>query len=330
MKKACSLLFFIVFSLSIKAQELYNLTLPASTIPKGAMGVRLFDESYSEQGLIRKITVLKVMYGVTPKLTVTLSGVASDYHSLYLPVDFILHDHSGGGAPPSANLPQATPNPYIFAGGDLYAQYRFLASDGQNSHFRVAAYGEGSYIRIASHLGEPELLTHNSGFGAGIISTYLKSHFAGTVTLGCVIPTEYQGNAFDKYGGVFPTTIKYGNAIDYNLALGYLLFPRHYKSYEQSNINLYLEFLGKSYGAAQVTQKDGVITDHIPNTAFLKAYNYMDINPGIQWIIKSSLRIDVSVGFPLINSSFLHEYPIYYIGLQRYFFFKKHISAKTD
>ena len=72
MKKACSLLFFVFLSLSIKAQELYNLTLPASAIPKGAMGVRLFDESYSEQGLIRKITVLKVMYGVTPTLTVTL------------------------------------------------------------------------------------------------------------------------------------------------------------------------------------------------------------------------------------------------------------------
>ena len=330
MKKACYLLLFVVFSLSLKAQELYNLTLPASTSPKGAMGLRLFNESYSEQGLIRKITELKVIYGLTPKLTVTLTGVASDYHSLHLPVDFILHDHSGGGAPPAANLPQATPNPYIFAGTDLYAQYRFLSSDGQNTHFRMAAYGEASYVRIASHLGEPELLTHNSGFGAGLISTYLKSHFAGTITLGYVIPTEYQGNAYDKYGGAYYTTIKYGNAVNYDLALGYLLFPRHYKTYEQSNVNLYLEFLGRSYSAAQVTQQDGVITDHIPNTPFLKADNYVDINPGVQWIIKSSLRIDMSVGLPLVNSSFIHQYPLYYIGLQRYFFFKKRNSVKSD
>ncbi len=330
MKKACSLLFVTFLSISIRAQELYNLTLPASTLPKGALGIRLFNESYSEQGLIRKITELKLMYGITSKLSVTVTGVASDYHSLYLPVDFILHDHSGGNAPPAANLPQATPNPYIFAGTDLYAQYRFLASDGQNSHFRMAAYGEGSYVRIASHLGDPELLTHNTGFGAGLITTYLKSHFAATATLGYVIPTEYAGNAFDKYGGAYYTTIKYGNAFNYDLALGYLLFPRHYKTYNQSNVNLYLEFLGRSYGAAAVTQQDGVVTDHIPNTPFLKAGNYVDINPGVQWIIKSSLRIDVSVGFPLINSSFIHQYPLYYIGLQRYFFFKKRSSAKSD
>ena len=330
MRKTFVLVLLIALSLSSKAQELYNLTLPASTIPKGALGIRLFNESYSESGLIRKITELKVMYGISSRLTVTLTGVASDYHSLYLPVDFILHDHSGGSAPPSANIPEATPNPYIFAGGDLYAQYRFLSQDGQNTHFRMAAYGEASYIRIASHLGEPELLTHNSGFGAGLISTYLKSHFAGTITLGYVVPTEYSGNSFDKYGGIFPTTIKYGNAFNYNLALGYLLFPRHYKTYEQTNVNLYLEFLGRSYGAAQVTQQDGTITNHIPNTPFLSAGNYVDLSPGIQVIIKSSVRVDVSVGFPLINSSFIHQYPLYYIGLQRYFFFRKHKSEKTD
>ena len=306
-RHCASAIFLIFLSLSSGAQELYNITLPASTLPKGLLGVRLFNESYSESGLIRKITVLKVMYGITPKLSVTLAGVASDYHSRYLPVDFILHDHSGGNAPPSANAPEATPNPYIFGGADLYAQYRFLSSDGQNSHFRMAAYGEGSYIRIASHLGEPELLTHNSGFGAGLITTYLKSHFAATITLGYVIPTEYKGDAFDKYGGAYPTTIKYGNAFNYDLALGYLLFPRHYKSYKQSNINLYLEFLGRSYGAAHVTQQDGVVTYHIPDNAFLKAGNYVDINPGIQWIIKSSLRVDFSVGFPLINTSFIHQ-----------------------
>ena len=194
----------------------------------------------------------------------------------------------------------------------------------------MAAFGEASYIRIASHLAEPELLTHNSGFGAGIIATYLKSHFAGTITLGYAVPTEYNGNSFDIYGGVFPTTIKYGNAVNYSLALGYLLLPRHYKNYEQSNLNVYLEFIGRSYGAAQVTQQDGTVTTRIANTSFLNAGNYIDVSPGLQWIIKSTLRIDVSVGLPLVNSSFIHQYPMYYIALQRYFYFRKHNSKKTD
>jgi len=330
MRKICFFLLVITYSLSLSAQELYNLTQPASTLPKGALGIRLFDESYSESGLIRKITVLKVMYGLTPKLSFVLSGVASDYHSLNLPLDFIKHDHVGG-APPSPNTPAPVPNPYIFNGADLYGQYRFFSSDGQNSHFRMAAYGEASKTRIASHLAEAELLTHNSGFGAGVITTYLKSHFAATATLGYIIPLAYQGNAYDIYGGAYATKIIYGNAANFDLALGYLLFPQHYKNYKQPNLNIYLEFLGKSYGAATVTQQDGIVTDHISNTIpILRAGNYVDVNPGVQYIIRSSTRIDVSVGFPLINSSYIHAYPLYYIGIQRYFFFRKHSVAKND
>ena len=324
MKRLFSIIFLFLSIQTLRGQELYNVTLPASTVPKGTLGIRIFNESYDEDGLIRKITVMKVMYGLTPKLTLTLSGVATDYHSLYLPDDFILHNHSGKGALVSANTPAVVPYPYIFGGMDLYGQYRFYSSDGQNSHFRMAAYGEGSYIRIASHLAEPELLTHNSGVGAGLIATYLKSHFAATLTLGGVLPFEYYGNSYDKYGGVYPVTFKYGNAADYDLALGYLLFPRHYKNYKQSNVNLYLEFLGKSYGSAQVTQQDGVVIYHIPNTiGILEGGTYVDVYPGIQWIIQSSLRIDLSVALPLINYSYLHEYPIYYLVVQRYFSFKK-------
>ncbi len=330
MQKILFLLLFIASSLCSPAQELYNLTQPASTIPKGALGVRLFDESYSESGLVRKISVLKMMYGITPKLSIILSGVAADYHSLNLPYDFISHNHSGGAAA-SASTPAAVPNPYIFNGVDVYAQYRFFSSDGQNSHFRMAAYAEVSKTRIASHLAEVELLTHNSGFGAGVITTYLKSHFAATATVGYIIPEQYKGDAIDIYGGTWPTTIVYGNAVNYSLAFGYLLLPQHYKSYKQSNLNIYLEFLGKSYNAADITQQDGVVTDHISNNiAILKAGNYIDVNPGLQYIIRSTTRIDISMGFPLINKSYIHEYPLYYIGVQRYFFFNKRNKEKKD
>ncbi len=331
MPKICTLVVLVLFSLSVKGQELYNLTQPASTLPKGALGIRLFNESYDESGLIRKISVLKVMYGVTPKFSIILSGVASDYHSLYLPTDFIQHNHGGTGPPASANTPAIVPYPYIFSGADLYGQYRFYSSDGQNQHFRMAAYGELSYARIASHLAEPELLTHNSGAGAGIIATYLKKHFAGTVTIGGVLPFEYKGNSYDIYGGAYPVDFKYGNALTYDLALGYLLYPNTYISYKQTNVNLYLELLGRTYGAADVTEHDGVVTYKIPNTiSILKGGSYAEISPGIQFIIRSSVRVDVSVGLPMVSSSYLHDYPLYYIGLQRYFFFKKRTSPKND
>ncbi len=47
----------------------------------------------------------------------------------------------------------------------------------------------------------------------------------------------------------------------------------------------------------------------------------MEINPGIQFIIRSDMRIDLSMGFPLINQSYNHTYPLYYIGMQPVFLF---------
>ena len=113
MSRFYTVIAFLLFSLTARGQELYNLTLPASTLPKGALGIRLFNESYDESGLIRKISVLKVMYGVAPKFSLILSGVASDYHSLNLPTDFILHNHGGSGPAVSANTPAVVPYPYI-------------------------------------------------------------------------------------------------------------------------------------------------------------------------------------------------------------------------
>jgi hypothetical protein len=314
-----------------KAQELYNITEPASTLPKHTLGIRLSNEMYSEEGMYRKITTAKVMYGLARNLMVFASFTGSDYHSRNLPFDFIQHNHSGGVTTAVANKPAVVPYPFIFDGIDLYAQYRIYSSDAQNSHFRMALYAEGSKVYITSHLAEPELLAHNSGIGGGVIGTYLKSHFAGTVTLGYIKPFTFNGNSYDIYGGVYPTTYKYGNAFAYDLSLGYLLFPRHYKNYDQTNLNVYLEFLGKSYGGASVRETDGSVTLNVPTTAdFLKASSYVEVYPGVQAIIKSNVRIDLSAGLPLIGRSYIHNYPLFYIAVQRYFYFNKpHHDEKT-
>jgi len=341
MKKAFSLLFFIAFSLSVKAQELFPVTEPASNVPKGAIGVRLFDEGYKEADLFRNLAALKLMYGITSKLTIYATGTLSNFHEKELPADFINHDHSGGGASGGANTPQqGVPYPYVFNSIDVYAKYRFVTIDGQNTHFRMAAYAEGAYVAVPSHEAEPDLLVHTSGYGAGLITTYLKQHFAVSLTMGFIIPSDYKGNAVDKFGGIYPTTIQYGRSFDYDLSFGYLLFPHNYKDYKQTNWNVYCEFIGKSYGAANVTQLDGPPSPILPNplvikvsntTPILRSGNYVDINPGVQCIIGSIYRVDLSVGFPLINTSYNHLYPLYLIGLQRYFFpFIRHTSKKND
>ena len=332
MRKALIFIFFIFLTQAASAQELYLIAEPASNVPKGALGVRFFGEGYSESGLFRSLSGLKMMYGVTPKLSVYASATFSDYHEKTLPFDFITHNHSGVPQKDSTATPQqGVPYPYIFNSIDLYAKYRFVTVDGANTHFRVAAYAEGSYVAVPSHEAEPDLLVHTSGFGAGLIATYLKQHFAVSLTSGFIIPADYKGDTHDNYGGVYPTTIQYGKAVNYSLSFGYLLFPQQYKNYQQTNWNIYCEFTGKSYGAAKATEQygtfSGALVYSLPiTTPILKAGSYLEMAPGIQCIISSAYRIDFSVDFPIISRSYDHLYPLYLAGVQRYFYFHKRTS----
>jgi len=336
MRFFCTLLLFVFSAFISGAQELFPIAEPASNVPKGALGVKVFDEGYKEADLFRNVIALRVLYGVTPKLSIYATGTVSDYHEKTLPFDFITHNHSGSTLIGGTNTPQqGVPYPYVFNSIDLYAKYRFLTIDGQNTHFRMAAYGEGSYAAVPSHEAEPDLLVHTSGYGGGLIATYLQHHFAASLTGGFIIPSEYKGNTYDKYGGVYPTTIQYGKAVNYSLSFGYLLFPKNYTSYKQTNWSIYCEFTGKSYGAAKVYEQDGpfagaIVYDIPITTPILKAGSYLDINPGIQCLINSTYRIDLSATFQFIGESYTHLYPLYFIGVQRYFFFNKHKHTKID
>ena len=331
-------LFFLMQSAF--GQELFPTTEPASNVPKGAAGIRLFGEGYPEGGLV-SIIGLRLMSGPTPRLSVYATVTVSDYHEKTLPFDFITHDHSGTKVSGGANTPQTgVLYPYVFNSADFYAKYRFISVDGENTHFRMAIYGEGSYVAVPSHEAEPDLLIHTSGYGAGLIGTYLFHHFAVSLTTGFIIPSDYRGDALDKYGGIYPTTIVYGRAVNYDLSFGYLLFPKNYKDYQQANWNVYCEFIGKSYGAANVTQLDGPPSSILPNpevikvsntTPILRAGNYVDVNPGLQCIMNSTYRIEVSVELPLINRSYDHLYPLLQLGMQRYFFpARKKNTKKSD
>ncbi len=326
----------ILLSIAVKAQELFPLNQPASVVPKNALGVRLSDIDYKEVNLYRNIIALKLMYGFTPKLTIAVTTVVSNYHQKDLPFDFVTHCHTC--TVPTANetpVQQGVQYPYIFDGVDLYAQYRFFSSDGQNQHFRMAAYGEASYINIQSHLAEPVLEDHNTGIGAGIIATYLIKHFAASFTGGFIIPKEFDGNTYDNISinGSYPTILIYPDALIYNLSLGYLLYPQHYSNYRETNWNIYMEFTGKTYGPATVKQIESPFAPYnnyitFPNSnPALQGCSYIEANPGVQCILRSDIRIDLSMAFPLVNKSYLHDYPLYIVGVQKYFYFNKKHSV---
>jgi hypothetical protein len=319
MKRRCVLIVFFLLPFTLGAQELFQQTEPASNIPKGALGVKAFSQSYNEINRIRNMFAVKVMYGITPRLTVMVTGDVSNHHNKELPPGF-----------PEHNTPQiGVHHPYLFNGVDVYAKYRFITIDGQNSHFRAAIYGEYAYLSVAHDEAEPTLLDDTRGFGGGLITTYLKKHFAVSFTGGFIKPSDYYGAVADDVSSLpsVPAKVVYGNAAVYDLSFGYLLFPKEYKSYNQTNWSVYLEFLGKDYGGAQVyfwnLNNGPMYQVGVQGTHVLHAWNYVEAYPGLQCVIKSNLRIDVSLGFPVIDKSYVHFYPLYNFGIQRYFYFKK-------
>lgn len=316
------LIFLFTFaSLITFSQELFPLNLPASTLPKGVLGIREFNESYKEVDRFRNLFSLRFMYGLSSKLTLMASGTVTNHHAKNFPLNLVSHTHSGNQTIyNTGNYQRGLKYPYQFTGIYLYAQYRFFSRDGKNKHFRMAAYADGSTVKVAHDESEPTLLDDTRGLGAGLIATYLNKKMAVSFTGGFIVPGAYSGFSPDSLGGpLISTKIEYGKAVKYDLSFGYLLLPLHYSNYKQVNLNLYLELEGKAYQQAKVYQYGGIIEVPI-QTPLLKAGNYVEAHPGFQFIFNSNLRVDVTAGFPLLNKSYARFYPTYMIGIQRYFY----------
>jgi hypothetical protein len=320
-------IYFAVFIYSVRtglAQELFPLNEPASNVPKNAIGLQLFNQSYREGNTIRGVDALRVMYGVLPRLTFMATVSTSNHHGKDFPSNLATHTHNANQTTTfsTGNYVLGIPYPYRFNGVSLYAKYRFVSIDDQNKHFRMAAYGAYSYLNVAHDEAEPNLLDDTKGYGGGLITTGLLKRFAISLTSGFIIPQDHTGSILDPYGtGAIPTVVQYGRAFEYNLSFGYLLFPRKYESYKQTNFNIYMEFMGKTYEQAKITQYG---FKNVPiSSPLLQRGNYIDACPGIQAIVNSNLRIDLSMKFPMINKSYAHFYPVYYLAIQRYFFRKR-------
>jgi len=302
---------FLLFSFSLKAQELFPRTEPASNSPKGALGVRMSNEFYREVTVLRSMQNCKFMWALTNKLMLTQAFTFANHHGARLPDDFIKNDGNIGQH--THGNKKGNTYPYGFENASLTLKYRFLSLDGQNSHFRMAAFAEAAAGTSAHDEAEVSLMGDNSGGGGGIIATVLHKKFAASVTGGAILPYRYVQKDMNEI------IIEYGNAYYYSLSFGYLLFPFRYKDYNQTNLNLYMEFIGKSYDKINVNlNSTDVLIDKVPS---LEQGNYVDVFPGMQLILNSSTRVDISVGLPLISRSYVHTYPFYYLGIQRYFYF---------
>jgi hypothetical protein len=319
MSKATLVFVFVLLVQVSNGQELYPLSEPASSVPKGVLGIRVFSQNFKEVNTARSLNVVRIMYGLTPRLSVMATGSFSNHHSRKLPADLITHSHVGNQTIYfTHNILRGVKYPTLFNGLHLFAKYRFLSLDKKNEHFRMGLYGEWSNVNKAHDEAEPNLMDDTAGYGGGMIATWLKNRFAASASYGLVRPDSYSETQPDFTGGPdLPTRIYYGNAIKYSVSFGYRLFPKKYTDYNQPNWNLYLEFIGTRYDAARVIQNGTEITTR---ALALTDGKYLEIHPGIQRIVNSNLRIEGSVGFSALGRSYVHFPPIWTIAVQRYFY----------
>jgi hypothetical protein len=317
------IIFIFAHSFGITSgQELYILNEPASNVPKGVIGLRMFSQHFKEINTTRSLGAFRIMYGLTPRLTVMATLTGSNHHNRQLPPDLITHTHTSGGQTIyfTNNIKRGVQYPFLINGVNLFAKYRFISADKKNEHFRMALYAEWASVKSAHDEAEPNLLDDNSGYGGGLIATWLKNRFAASLIAGFIQPNSYFEKQTDFTGGPdLPTTIYYGQAFKYNLSLGYRLSPKHYTDYNQANWNIYIEFMGKQYDEARVIQNG---TEIETKAIALMDGRYLEIHPGIQHIFQSNLRVEASVGLPLSGRSYVHFIPVWTFAVQRYLYRK--------
>lgn len=231
-------------TLSAFSQELYVNTELASNMATHSLGIRMENQGYFNPEYKNR-TTLEVMYGASKSLMVHSSLYASDYYK----------------------------NQMHLEGGSVYAKYRFLSIDSVQSHFRGAVFIKAAAINNPIYNQEIALEGDNSGFQTGVVFTKLMHKLALSVS------TSYL-HGFNNADYDIPATYA-RDAVGYTLSAGYLLFPRKYENYNQVNLNVYTELLGKA------------------NPGYGKSY--MDIAPAVQLIFNSFFRVDFSYRTPLYN-----------------------------
>jgi len=244
----------LLISLSGNAQELFSATEPASNMAAGSIGFRL------DNSIMNEVNSPKTNYHLIPEILIGVSKKLMVQGNIFFS---------------NRNETFAT------EGGSLYAKYRFLSIDAVQRHFRMAAFGRVSYNNSDIHQEEINMYGHNSGYEAGIVATQLIKKVALSSSLTFLNATDNGNNNKFPYGSN-------NQAINYTFSVGKLMYPKEYKNYKQTNINLMVEFL------SQVNTGSGKY--------------YMDIAPSVQMIFNSQSRIDIGYRSEL-SSSLLRTAP---------------------
>lgn len=247
---------------ALRAQELFISTEPASNMPARTWGLRLSTESGEMNEEFKTRTEFELMYGFSKEMMGHVQLYASN--------------HTGA---------------YAYENIGLYGKYRFFSDDDFKYHLRSALYGKGVFGKQTTSTPLAGLDGGTTGYGGGLITTMLVDHFAASVTIGAALGAP--DLATDEHHVYRDIT-----CYNYSLSMGYLLLPTEYKSYDDPNLNLYAEFLGKY--ASYKNDEHGVITASNNNEVILSV--------GPQVILNSIARIDLAFR-TAISSNAVHRTP---------------------
>lgn len=221
------------------AQELFVYSEPASNMPAKSMGLRVSNWLMDEPATARTNYHLipEVMLGVNNRLMLHAEGFFSNRNKSF--------NAEGVG---------------------VYAKYRFYSRDNVYRHFRMAAFARAATNNGDIHQQEITVNGHNTGYQLGLIGTQLlhKLALSGTV---------YYEQAYNNFNHHYMPAGMADKAINYSLSSGLLILPKHYKGYNQVNMNVMVDVLG------QLLPQNGK--------------QYMDIAPSLQFIFKSQTRVDI-------------------------------------
>ncbi|MCY7422750.1 MAG: hypothetical protein LH478_13525 [Chitinophagaceae bacterium] len=248
MKQIISWVFLMLTSGAMYGQELYVFSEPASNMPSKSIGAR-FSAKYpnTNNGKFTQRYVPEVMFGIDKNWMVHVSGSVSNYYHKNMEVD----------------------------GGKLYVKYRFYSNDEVHKHFRMAAFADAGFSRHPYTYMDANLDGDNDGVQGGIIATQLinKLAISGTASYLKIFKPANKT-------GVNPS-LAY-NMLNYSLSTGYLLFPREYVDYKQTNLNLYVEMLGMK--------------------ALGKNDYGLDLAPAVQLIFNSNSKVNIGYRFQVAGN----------------------------
>lgn len=233
----------------LNAQELYVFSEPASNMPAHSINLKLTAHFPTQRNIYSSFPqryMPEIMFGISKKVMLHVSSTVGNMHT----------------------------KDFRFESVSLYGKYRFLSVDDVHKHFRMAVFADGSYTRYPFHYDEINLMGDKTGVEAGLIVTQLSNKIAIS---GTISHTQLLDKS--RYNKVIYVPERNYQSINYSISGGYLLFPRNYVGFKQTNMNLYAELLGQQ-------------------TLDRKTY-FVDLAPSIQFIFNSISKLNLGYRFQL-------------------------------